>query len=93
MQRRAEEATRPGFSSILAPFWEPKWAPELIGDDIWRRHFKAWILKPIKVDKKKMPDAKMSGFGSQNGSEIGRKLRSDFVGSENGDFLKSELFL
>ena len=47
------------------------------------------IEHPVSVS---IPDTKRRGFGSQNGTIIGRKLRSDFVGSENGDFLKIELF-
>ena len=44
MRARADDATWPAFGSILAPFWEPKWAPELIGNDIWRRRFEKLVF-------------------------------------------------
>ena len=47
MRARVSDVTWSAFGSILAPFWEPKWAPEAIGNVFLRRHFQTCILKPI----------------------------------------------
>ena len=76
MRARADDATWPAFGSILAPFWEPKWAPELIGNDIWRRRFeklvfgaqnRAWGIPP-GCDRVR-PDPPERGRGEVNLSQ------------------------